>query len=1579
MSDDLEKISPKGKETDSSLNTEIISDNKNNENNKNNKKKKSLTGTTFKRIFKRIFKWIFMFGLFLLLLLIGIFIFIQTDTFDKLALNYILDKVNSSIDTKETKDSRIYAESLEGNIFKGITLKNGSVRVKSDTLMKFSSIELKYSILPLLRNEISVQEIIIRDPQINLTTVKDKNDSIKWNLSYLLSSDEPDTDTSKSVFDWKITAENLQIENGAVRILENKNSDSPIREIKMRNIDTINFSNLDLSNLNLNLSGKYFPDMKEVEIKKLDFKTNSKFNVNSLTLKANVNETDTITKVTDLHLQTDRSDIVFNEVKMNQLNPFNGLDYETFDGNDTKVDIELRNFNNDDLTFFLPEVNFLDSTIALNFIAEGNYEDLMIEKLDLKLPNSKFSFTGNIKNLDEPDKLYFNITGKDIEIDPRDTKNVVPGLDIPDYTRAGRIIIPSITYVGEPEKFSSDLDARTGAGNVKGNVFFDLTQNEIKYRGDIITSNVNLGTIVNDKKLESSITGDFKVDAVGFDYQKATGKLNYNIRNTKFLGQNISKSGGQLNFNRGNIGLDIDYNSSNVKTRTKGRINISNLKNITYDLKGTVSGLNVASFTKDNTQNSNLSFDFDVKGRGYNPNDLAGEYKIMMKSSTFADFNIPSAPVDVSIGNDGSIKKISVKSDFADLSADGSFDINSLSNAISININKIRNELMSGLHVDSLNSIDAIETGIQNVNTNFGAICKNFNMQYKITVKDLAPLYSFTGNDTINFKGNINGMVSDSCGVFSLLANADIYKFIYKDSIIFTRDAKANIDITNDINASGLSKFRADIGFDAAKMTVSHFPLDTTKARLRFFNGKNDFLLSSNKDSTVKLFSVGKFADSLNIVFDSLALKYNEFNLTNNKSLIVKYNDNDTSTWIDFKQFTLSNINQRFNVNGIYSLTDSSHIKLTANNVKLLTYEKLINPDIDTVNAVSGNLRRFELSYNGTFDNPYIKLETNSDVLSIGGTKIGRLDAFINYDNDNMIPDISFNNVSGTGNFKLTGNIPIINPMSSQILDSAEKIEKMKGKEVSLTAKATNFQMKVLQQLLPYTQSLQGILDGKINLVGTFDKPVLTGDMDVSKGKFYVTINKMNYNFNAKLVTENQNLILRDSKMYVQDDPGRYLSTTGFIDFTNLTMNKIDLDISGDVKAFDKNNGQTELGISGDLWVGSGSPKLKILGNADRIDLTGNLLLIKGNLVFDPFAQEAYNVYTDDFTYGLIFDSLKTKDNPKGKIIKQNLDSEIVFVDLNLNPFEKIRYTIDNPDYKRKAIKQGGKFFYNLYVTTQGNVFLKFIVNKRSQQEFFGEIKTDLYIDNRDNYRMSARGVVNLGDNCYYTFFKKFDATGRAIFSGPVTNPELDIKGTYKGYSNTGSGLNGQQSIVDVIINLDVTGYATNPTLDISLNKGSSRETGSNATSDAISYLLFGKFKDQLSFDQSTSLGANIGASYLSNILSSQIENILPWIINTNINYVDSEGGTLAGNADIRFTAAIGDAIVRFGGQIFKGIANTDIIVDYPLNKLLKVESLSNNLFIRVERVYDPFSESNDVSNSSGTRAGALIYYKIKY
>ncbi|MDQ3194320.1 MAG: translocation/assembly module TamB, partial [Bacteroidota bacterium] len=709
---------------------------------------------------------------------------------------------------------------------------------------------------------------------------------------------------------------------------------------------------------------------------------------------------------------------------------------------------------------------------------------------------------------------------------------------------------------------------------------------------------------------------------------------------------------------------------------------------------------------------------------------------------------------------------------------------------------------------------------------------------------------------------------------------------------------------------------------------------------------------------------------------------------------------------------------------GEYSLTDSSDIKISAANVDLLTYQKLLNPDQDTNNMLSGRVRYFDLNYKGVPASPRFDVTAVSEELSLGSTQIGRLDADVKYQNNELTPNIVFSNKNNTGKFSLTGSVPMLISLSGDELDSLERSKILAGKEANLNAIANNFQLKVFQQLIPLTAGLEGILNGRISLVGTADKPVLTGNMNVDTGRFYVPLTKMNYDFIANLSTKDEKILINNSKIFVREETSRFISASGYLDFTGFTLNDLKLVMTGDVMAFDKDNGGTELGITGDLWIGSGRNSITLQGDPDRFDLTGNLVLVKGNIVFNPFLQEAYNIYNDDFVYGVIIDSLKNSksvsrtvsetapmtgdsskalidssktiividsagtgrdlsdenEDVKRMILMQNPDSIVVLKDISLNPFEKIIYIYNNQQVKKVAVEKSGKFFYNLLVTTSENVFLKFIVNERSQQEFFGEIRTeDLNIYNDDDYTMQGRGTVTLGDNCYYQFFRKFDATGNVSFHGPISNPDLNITAQYKGLTTSGASTTGQENLEDVVLDMKVTGEAKNPLLTITLTRGSTRETGNNATSDAISFLLFGKFQDQLSFGESTSFGANIGASFLSNYLSSSLETIFPFLINTSFNYVDSKSGTIAQNTDVRFTASIGDAIIRFGGQIFKGIANTDIVLDYPLNKFLKIGSLSNNLIFRFERVYDPFYSDNDIANTNGTRVGGLVYYKIKF
>ncbi len=165
---------------------------------------------------KKILKYSAYLLVLLIVLMAALYFFIQTETFNKLALNYALSELNESESWIE-KDNFLSVESINGNILNGLRINNAVITVKKDTLLSVKYIDLKYNIFGLLYQTISVDYAVLNSPVINLYKIKEDSDSLVWNFSNLLT---PSTDTSESEFNWDIYVNSLKIENGNFKILD---------------------------------------------------------------------------------------------------------------------------------------------------------------------------------------------------------------------------------------------------------------------------------------------------------------------------------------------------------------------------------------------------------------------------------------------------------------------------------------------------------------------------------------------------------------------------------------------------------------------------------------------------------------------------------------------------------------------------------------------------------------------------------------------------------------------------------------------------------------------------------------------------------------------------------------------------------------------------------------------------------------------------------------------------------------------------------------------------------------------------------------------------------------------------------------------------------------------------------------------------------------------------------------------------------------------------------------------------------------------------------------------------------------
>ncbi|MCA9406683.1 MAG: hypothetical protein KC684_09100, partial [Candidatus Omnitrophica bacterium] len=334
-----------------------------------------------KSVILGIFKYTFIFVIFIVFSLI---VLLQTTFFKTWLLDIALSKINNDL---VKPGNTIYAESLEGNIISGIKLKNAGIVVQKDTLVKFDYLDAGYNIFKLLDQEIYVNNLVLENPEINFTHVWDSEleDGKAWNFTQIFKS-EPDTiiDTTVSEFEWGITVDNFELRNGKFRSVDSSNI--PIREISMQELDSFNFGYLDVTDLNIKLSGKYFPEYREADIENISFNTNSDFDLKQLSMKAVLNDI-TGSRIDNFVLITNRTNLRINDLFVSEFSPLKGFDYEEFGEKNVQLKLLADKFDFRDLIFFLPSLDFLAGRVYLDLEVEDKYKNLRIEKLILKTDN----------------------------------------------------------------------------------------------------------------------------------------------------------------------------------------------------------------------------------------------------------------------------------------------------------------------------------------------------------------------------------------------------------------------------------------------------------------------------------------------------------------------------------------------------------------------------------------------------------------------------------------------------------------------------------------------------------------------------------------------------------------------------------------------------------------------------------------------------------------------------------------------------------------------------------------------------------------------------------------------------------------------------------------------------------------------------------------------------------------------------------------------------------------------------------------------------------------------------------------
>jgi hypothetical protein len=335
----------------------------------------------------------------------------------------------------------------------------------------------------------------------------------------------------------------------------------------------------------------------------------------------------------------------------------------------------------------------------------------------------------------------------------------------------------------------------------------------------------------------------------------------------------------------------------------------------------------------------------------------------------------------------------------------------------------------------------------------------------------------------------------------------------------------------------------------------------------------------------------------------------------------------------------------------------------------------------------------------------------------------------------------------------------------------------------------------------------------------------------------------------------------------------------------------------------------------------------------DRIFLKGNLLLKHTDLVYTT-GQDYNSGSNKNFNFIFVEDSSK--------------------IDKELLRFKKV--LAKEKDLQKQELTKNEKplnFDYEIGISTENNARLLFILAQAANQKLTVEMNGNLKYESY-NGDLRAQGAFQLLPGSKLEFFKTFEAAGTIRFESDITNPFLDITATYiSDYINPHEE-NGTPQEVAVKIKIKTPlselgkSLANNPgSLTIYVGAQNIQDNISDSRydyTDALSFIIIGKFKDDLTAQDKTqvsgqtNLVGNTATSLFGSLLSSYANSALGDLVNDiSINQTgDYTKFSLSGRyQNLRYS---------FGGktEVFQNFGKANAKLEYSFNQ--------SNFSIRFER-----------------------------
>ncbi len=1496
-----------------------------------------------------------------LLFLLVFYGLIQSKTFREQFRIVLLSRFHTNI------NGELSFGAITGNLLTYVTVSDVELRLHGEDVFRARSLTVSYNPLLLLRNKLAIRSAIIELPELTLRRSTDD----RWNLEkVLLEKQDSPLQPSEPSEPWEFEIGSLEIHDGVLLVLDSSHDKQDLSRSS-----TFSFDYFAVLNLNAQASGNLSNDIVRVNIHRLQFRL-PRADVTFNRIQGSVEAGSDFIRVQDLVVESERSQLKLN-ARVDGFDVKN-LNVDSLEHSSTVIELEAENIDFKELKTFIPDVSFLNGNVSARLMTKGEFGQLEIEKLDISTARSHLHFEGGVFNLHHPEELFLSVNSFGNVIDPTDVVQLLPGISIPDYGHLGPVRL-DFQFEGTPLVFDSKLVLRSVAGDLEGDLRFDFSKPVAEYRGSVQTRSVDFGRILQDDMLAGRITMKAEVDGRGFELERQNSFFHVELDTSQLFGWKID--GGQVRIEAKNrvVDLSLLVNSRKTKLDAKGRIDFNHADSTIYGLDASFTSLDLSRVLHDTRHASDLSFHLQADGWGRSLETLNGRLTLKMSPSVYRNRTINSTEASLVFEQaDPSRTLISVRSEIIDADIEGRFVVHEFIKLIEKDKERILRIVDRKLApLDSVfarshpSEEKAIAEEVGRHGWNLGTTPQVYDFRFRANIKDLEPVTIFVGGEQFGGHGNISGTISGASDQLSVSLEGFIDDFFYGTvrQGVFIGNLSFRAAFEGLSPAMDTRDLRSSVNISSKSLFINRTEFSDLGIDLKIADDRSTASASAIIDSILFVDFTGNVTfdeEPYHFMLDSVRLGAGEYEWRSDGPLTT--NLDNTMLSIEHAAFVLGSERVQF----AGSLDHRGNVELhgDVSNVDMgRLFASFQEEELPRMSTLQGRAQ-LGFTLGGRLDSPIITTQLALDDLAYRGVFLGSVRSTVTYRNRMATLDVEFLKDTFSVHppqLSVKGNLPI-DLSVARAAGSEEK--RFPDAPMNLSLNARGFPLAFLDPLLADFDELQGTVSGEINIQGTPQLPVYTGSISTENAGFFFVPNRLYYRVNATLQPEQENI--RIVSMEITHDTesrsDRPMFVNGTVALKDFSISSFDLSARGQLLILSEGSGRSVQKIQGDLFASIGPEGLRYAGTLEQSRLTGTILIERANILFPALQQNVYATSPTVLNYVVIDDTNEATS-----------DTSLLTLYQREEAISEANQGVQN-GAQSTTILDG--ISYEVRVETKGDVEIRMIFNPVTGEELFAVLNGKLTLVS-DGRQMQLIGEVSVADRSHYTFYKTFDARGKLRFTGDAENPELDIKAQYEStYDGPTKDKPEVIQALTVLVDLTITGTRYEPRLALSI---ATKDVDGNVVTplnlsdpqaDAISYILVGSFKNELTNQDRNTIYSTVGGSISYSIVTGLLSEALTDFFRNEFGFirtVEFTGGV--GEApNLRLSGEILNAYWRFGGRIFTDISNANVSVQLSMGNVFNSRRLRNLMLNLERRVRDIQVPAQDKDTY-----GARLYYRITF